>query len=187
MPDLSPDTQAALAVVEACLTSLKIGGDQGRAQFVSTMHPQGRMSHARYYQGKPVFFHDLPHELADYVGPAWEGGVVFEECIDGEPVVMVDHDLAMIWTPFWVRVDGVLASVGTNCFSLLKITSGDGTEPPKGEWGSPECNWVWKITVLNDTGRSPTSAEVSIHDLQKTFTYVEKKERLDKEYENSQS
>lgn len=48
---LSPDAQAALLVCQRLLSSMVIGGTEGRKQFESTLHPKGHMANGRYFQG----------------------------------------------------------------------------------------------------------------------------------------
>ncbi len=52
-----------------------------------------------------------------------------------DPVVRIDNDLAVVWAPFELRVDGKLASCGTDLFNMVKV---DGK---------------WVIASVADTGR----------------------------------
>lgn len=38
-----------------------------------------------------------------------------------DPVVRIDNDLAVVWAPFEVRVDGKLVSCGTDLFNLVRM------------------------------------------------------------------
>lgn len=52
---------------------------------------------------------------------SWESGSdgdLYEGC---KTEVKVDHDLAVVWTPYEVRIDGVQHHVGTNIWSLVKM------------------------------------------------------------------
>ena len=71
----------------------------------------------------------------------------------GEPTVLVDHDLAMVWTPYWVRVQDKITHVGTNCFTLLK------GRWPEGTTGTEE-EMEWKICGITDTGRLPSEEDL---------------------------
>ncbi|KAJ7203061.1 hypothetical protein GGX14DRAFT_652505 [Mycena pura] len=42
------------------------------------------------------------------------------EPITGDPVVLVDREIAMAWTPYEFLVDGTLDHVGTDIWSLVK-------------------------------------------------------------------
>lgn len=88
---------------------------------------------------------------------AWSNPGKHNEEIDGEPTVLIDHDLAMVWTPFWFRVYGEISHVGTNLFNLIKVYE-DGGESGK---------WEWKVVMASDTARLPTDEE---------------RKRLDEEY-----
>jgi hypothetical protein len=162
MAKMSPDAEKALQVCKDLLSSIKLGGPKGRAQFEATLHPDGHMAHARQSHEK-VFFHNFKGELQEYISTAWETDEYgqktsdMEEGIDGEPIVLLDHDLATVWTPYWFRTDGNLSHVGTNSFGLLKVYyDKDGNESKK-----DHERWEWKIVVLHDTGRLPSDAEVS--------------------------
>ncbi|KAF2491392.1 hypothetical protein BU16DRAFT_594272 [Lophium mytilinum] len=48
-----------------------------------------------------------------------EGSKPFEEPIH-DVKIMVDRDLACVWAPFEIRVDGVKTATGTNVFTCLK-------------------------------------------------------------------
>lgn len=51
--------------------------------------------------------------------------------------VEVDHDLAVVWTPYEVRLGGAVHHVGTNIFSLAKVQG------------------KWLIMNISDTSRLP--------------------------------
>lgn len=91
---------------------------------------------------------------------AWANPGEYNEEIDGDATVLVDHDLAVVWTPFWFRVKGEITHVGTNCFSLLKMYE-------DAEESGGNGKWEWKIMMICDTARTPTDEE---------------RNRLDKEY-----
>lgn len=143
------DKAAALAVCKAILDSLKVSGPEGRATFLATLAPHGTACHARRLVGKAFQYEAIPEEFASRISWSVPPGSV-EEGLDGEPTVLVDHDLAMVWTPYWFRVNGKLSHVGTNCFTLIKdYWSADGDK------GALE----WKICGMTDTGRTPTEED----------------------------
>ena len=43
-----------------------------------------------------------------------------EESIQS-PLVRIDNDLAVVWAPFQVRIDGKLTSCGTDLFNLIRV------------------------------------------------------------------
>jgi hypothetical protein len=158
----SLDAEKALQVCKDLLSSLKLGGPKGRSQFGSTLYPDGHMAHVRQSQDK-IFFHSFKGELQDYVNDAWEvdehGENLrnMEEAIDGDPTVLIDHDIATIWTPYWFRINGELSHVGVNSFGLLKVYFDQDGKENRTDYE----RWEWKIVVLHDTGRPPTDLEVS--------------------------
>jgi hypothetical protein len=163
MSSPSSDAIAALQVCKDILGALKIGGLEGKKQFESTLHPDGCMAHARYFRGGGVFFQNFQGEFQEYLNTVWEvddqGNKVrdMEEGLWGEPTVLVDHEMATVWTPFWYRVNGNLSHVGTNSFGLLKVYKHEnGNESKEGKGKG-----TWKIVVAHDTGRIPTEDEVS--------------------------
>ena len=52
-----------------------------------------------------------------------------------DPVVRIDNDLAVVWAPFELRVDGKLESCGTDLFNMVKVEG------------------KWLIASVADTGR----------------------------------
>jgi hypothetical protein len=154
MPNLSPDGEAALAVCQRLLDSLTLMGPEGRAQFVSTLARSGQACHARPSQDsgfRTITYEKNDEEFANRI--PWESGDLLEEGIDDsehdrQVVVCVDHDIAMVWMPFWFKRNRQLAHVGTSCFTLVKHVSDDS----KG-------TWEWKIVGMTDTGRLPQAED----------------------------
>ncbi|KAH8908083.1 hypothetical protein BR93DRAFT_927119 [Coniochaeta sp. PMI_546] len=156
MAALSPDGQAALAICQKLLDSLMVLGPEGKAQFVSALAPGGQACHARPTQhpsGPPriITYEKNEEEFPNRI--PWDSKDKLEEGIDDgeggrQVVVLVDHDIAMVWTPFWFKRNGSLTHVGTNCFTLAKhLTDSSGT------------NGEWKVVGMTDTGRPPSEEE----------------------------
>jgi hypothetical protein len=85
--------------------------------------------------GKPVRM--TFEEFANRV--ATPGKAHIEERIHN-PLVRIDHDLAVVWAPFEFLVDGKVDHCGTDLFNLVR-TDGE-----------------WKIASVADTGRKDCSA-----------------------------
>jgi hypothetical protein len=85
--------------------------------------------------GKPVRM--TFEEFADRV--ATTGTTRIEERIH-DPLVRIDHDLAVVWAPFEFLVDGKVDHCGTDLFNLVRT---DGK---------------WQIASVADTGRKDCSA-----------------------------
>jgi hypothetical protein len=80
--------------------------------------------------GKPtqITFEDF----ADRVGKP--GATQIQERIH-DPLVRIDHDLAVVWAPFEFLVDGKVDHCGTDLFNLVRMDS------------------KWVISSIADTGR----------------------------------
>ncbi len=85
--------------------------------------------------GKPVPM--TFEEFADQV--AKPGTTRIEERIH-DPLVRIDHDLAVVWAPFEFLVDGKVNHCGTDLFNLVR-TDGE-----------------WRIASIADTGRKDCPA-----------------------------
>jgi hypothetical protein len=85
-------------------------------------------------EGKPLqmTFEDFASEVAK------PGTTHIEERIH-DPMVRMDHDLAVVWAPFEFLEDGKIDHCGTDLFSLVRI---DGK---------------WRIASISDTGRKNCS------------------------------
>jgi hypothetical protein len=77
-------------------------------------------------------------DFADRVGKP--GTTQIEERIH-DPLVRIDHDLAVVWAPFEFLVDGKVDHCGTDLFNLVRI---DGK---------------WLIASVADTGRKDCPAK----------------------------
>ncbi|HEV2990788.1 MAG TPA: nuclear transport factor 2 family protein [Candidatus Angelobacter sp.] len=87
-------------------------------------------------EGKPT---QMTFEaFADQVGKPGKSQI--EERIH-DPLVRIDHDLAVVWAPFEFLVDGKVSHCGTDLFNLVR--TGD----------------KWLIASIADTGRKDCSAK----------------------------
>ncbi len=86
--------------------------------------------------GKPVqiTFEDFAARVAK------PGTTQIEERIH-DPLVRIDHDLAVVWAPFDFMVDGKVDHCGTDLFNLVRV---DGK---------------WLIAGVADTGRKDCSVK----------------------------
>ncbi|HTI16614.1 MAG TPA: hypothetical protein VL598_02995 [Trinickia sp.] len=111
---LTPEEQAVLAPLEALLDGLR---RRDRAAMLAQVMPEGgatiiRKGHVLHYSLRALFERDFPP------------GVVDEQIYD--PYVRIDNDIAMIWAPYKVFIDGKLQHSGTNIMSLVR--------QPDGKW-----------------------------------------------------
>lgn len=126
----SADEQAALAPVKAMFDGMTKRDPQ---LIKSPLLPGGTMVLMR--DGKPI---QLTFEaFADRVGKP--GTAHIEERIH-DPLVRIDRDLAMVWAPFELLVNGKVEHCGTDLFNLVRI---DGK---------------WLIASVADTSRNNCSS-----------------------------
>ena len=122
----SPDEQAVLAPIHAMFAGMS---KRDAAAIKAPTLPGGTMVLMR--DGKPtqMTFDDF----AARVGKP--GTTQIQERIH-DPLVRIDHDLAMVWAPFEFLVDGKVDHCGTDLFTLART---DGQ---------------WIIASVADTGRN---------------------------------
>jgi Putative lumazine-binding len=126
----TPDEQAVLAPVNAMFDGM---AKRDAEAIKKPLLPGGTMVLMR--DGKPT---QMTFEaFADRVGRP--GTTRIEERIH-DPLVRIDHDLAVVWAPFEFLVDGKVDHCGTDLFNLVRT---DGK---------------WLIASVADTGRKDCSA-----------------------------
>jgi hypothetical protein len=131
----NPDEQAVLAPVQAMFDGMTKRDPQS---IKNPLLPGGTMVLMR--DGKPV---QMTFEaFAERVGKP--GTAHIEERIH-DPLVRIDHDLAVVWAPFEFLVDGKVDHCGTDLFTLVRI---DGK---------------WLIASIADTGRNGCSLAPGPH------------------------
>ncbi len=121
----SPEEQAVLAPVKAMFDGM---AKRDAEALKKPLLPGGTMVLMR--DGKPVrmTFDDFATRVAT------PGTTHIEERIH-DPLVRIDHDLAVVWAPFEFLVDGKVDHCGTDLFTLVR-TEGE-----------------WRIASVADTGR----------------------------------
>ncbi|RFU78888.1 hypothetical protein TARUN_3327 [Trichoderma arundinaceum] len=131
------------------LASLKTPGAAGRDKFLATLAPYGTACHARTLVNKGFEHEQFPLGFAGRI--PWDsiGTDELEEGLDGQPTVLIDRDLGMVWTPYWFTRNGALTHLGTNCFTLIKASWDE---------SSPQ-NHSWRVCGLTDTARPPTEED----------------------------
>ncbi|KAF8190961.1 hypothetical protein K438DRAFT_904715 [Mycena galopus ATCC 62051] len=124
-------TDDQIAVIEVATKFLDGIAARDKAGMLSHILPEGGATLLR--NDSPMFINltavveripfDNPQEMS--------------EIISAQPTVLVDHQIAMAWTPYEFYMDGALHHVGTNIWSFLKR---DGK---------------WMISGLADNSRTP--------------------------------
>lgn len=126
MEAATPEEQAVLAPVNAMFDGM---AKRDAAAIQQPLLPGGTMVLMR--DGKPVEMTFAA--FAERVSRP--GTTKIEERIH-DPLVRIDNDLAMVWTPFEFLVDGKVDHCGTDLFNLVRS---DGK---------------WLIASIADTGRT---------------------------------
>lgn len=121
----TPEEQAVLAPVQAMFDGM---AKRDAEAIKKPLLPGGTMVLMR--EGKPVQMAFA--DFADRVGKP--GTTQIEERIH-DPLVRIDHDLAVVWAPFEFLVNGKVDHCGTDLFNLVQT---DGK---------------WLIASVADTGR----------------------------------
>ena len=131
----------------------------GKKDFIATLSPIGTAAHGRagVQAPVPIQFESFPMEFANRM--PWGTKSELAEPLDGDPTVLIDHDLAMVWTPYYFLKDGEVTHVGTICFTFLK-GNWDALQPGQ-ESSSTQSELRWKITGMTDTARLPTPEDLS--------------------------
>ena len=125
------DDQAVLAPIQAMFNGMS---RRDAAAIKAPAVPGTMMVLMR--NGKPVQM--SVDDFADRVGKP--GKAQIQERIH-DPLIRIDHDLAMVWAPFDFLSDGKVDHCGTDVFNLVRV---DGT---------------WRIAAIADTGRNDCSAK----------------------------
>lgn len=129
LPAATPEQQAVLAPVKAMFDGM---AKRDAEAIRKPLLPGGTMVLMR--DGKPT---QMTFEaFADRVGRP--GTTQIEERIH-DPLVRIDHDLAVVWAPFEFLVDGKVDHCGTDLFNLVRIDD------------------KWLIANVADTGRKDCS------------------------------
>lgn len=124
------EDEAVLAPVKAMFAGM---ASRDSTAIRAPLLPGGVMVLMR--EGKPVQM--TFEEFAERVGKPAKSQI--EERIH-DPLVRIDHDLAVVWAPFEFLVDGKVDHCGTDLFNLVRM----------------EGKWV--IAGVADTGRKDCAA-----------------------------
>ncbi|KAJ7576991.1 hypothetical protein C8J56DRAFT_972069 [Mycena floridula] len=108
----SSEESAVLKVAENFLNGI---GERNKAMMLEQILPDGGAVLMR--NGAPLFMKltgvvdRIPFDSPDEM----------EERISGQPLLRVDHDIAMAWTPYEFLINDKLDHVGTNIWSFAKL------------------------------------------------------------------
>jgi hypothetical protein len=104
------EERAVLATLQALLDAI---ADRDHDAMRATLMPDGGATHARGDTVTHARLSDLPDRIK--AGPER-----LEERIH-DPLVRIDHDIAMAWAPYDFLIDGEVHHWGTNIVSFLKV------------------------------------------------------------------
>ncbi|KAJ7150613.1 hypothetical protein C8R46DRAFT_496166 [Mycena filopes] len=108
---LSKEQLVVLAVAETFLSGIRL---RDKALMLAQVLPAGGATLLR--NGEPL--HMTLEAVVERIPLHWPEKM--DEYVVGTPVVCVDHDIAMAWTPYEYTMDGALHHVGTNIWSFVK-------------------------------------------------------------------
>jgi hypothetical protein len=112
LPSPSHEEEAVLASVHALLGSFKTGDSAAMLRWV---YPDGRVTANGVLPSGTGLRQQSWSEFAARIKP----GEGFEETIS-DPAIEIDGDIAMVWAPFVVRVDGKVSNCGFDHFDLVR-------------------------------------------------------------------
>jgi hypothetical protein len=125
-----PDFETAnvLAPIQSLFAAFEAGDS---AAMLRLVYPEGRVTATGQRASSSGLRSQSWTEFAQRVTPATR----FTESI-GNPAVEVDGDVAMVWAPFVVRINGKVANCGYDLFDLVRD------------------NGAWKIMNLSFSSRT---------------------------------
>ena len=127
----TPEEQAVLSPINAMFDGMS---KRDPTEIKALVLPGGMMVLMR--DGKPTQM--TFEEFAERVGKP--GKTAIEERIH-DPLIRIDNDLAVVWAPFELLVDGKVDHCGTDLFNLVRV---DGK---------------WLVAGVADTGRKDCAAK----------------------------
>jgi hypothetical protein len=121
---LGGEERAVLATLSALFEAIS---SRDEAVMREILLPEGMSTHVRDGRVLHLRFEDLPGQ--------WTAGTVHAEERIGEPLIRVDENIAVVWVPYDVYVDGEAHHWGTNIVSFCKQDE------------------RWRISGIADNGR----------------------------------
>lgn len=112
LPPPTADEQAVLAPINALFAALEAGDAAGVLRVV---YPDGRVTAVGQLRSGSGLRQESWAQFAARMKP----GQGFSETIS-DPAIEIDGDIAMVWAPFVVRVDGKVGNCGIDHFDLVR-------------------------------------------------------------------
>ena len=128
LPPPAAEEQAVLAPINQLFAALEAGDS---AAVLRVVYPDGRVTAV----GMLRTGNGLRQESWTQFAARLKPGEGFRESIS-DPAIEVDGDIAMIWAPFVVRVDGKVSNCGVDHFDLVR------------------ANGAWKVMNISFSSRT---------------------------------
>ena len=112
LPPPAAEEQAVLAPINALFAAFSAGDSAGVLRVV---YPDGRVTAVGTLRSGNGLRQQSWTEFAGRLKP----GEGFQESIS-DPAIEIDGDIAMVWAPFVVRVDGKVGNCGIDHFDLVR-------------------------------------------------------------------
>jgi len=112
LPPLAADEQGVLAPINQLFAALEAGDSAGVLRVV---YPEGRVTAVGTLRTGAGLRQESWTQFAARLKP----GAGFRETIS-DPAIEIDGDVAMVWAPFVVRVDGKVGNCGFDHFDLVR-------------------------------------------------------------------
>lgn len=112
------DREAVLATAQAFFDAMRARDPDAAAR---TVLPDGVFVSTRLENGKRVEKHFTNREWVEKL-PSEH--TVLLEAFTGEPTVLVDGDVAVVWAAYFFHVDGQLSHTGVDAFNLVRTDAG---------------------------------------------------------------
>jgi ketosteroid isomerase-like protein len=128
LPPPDFETAAVLAPINSLFAAFERGDAAGMLRQV---HPDGRVTATGTRASSSGLRQESWSQFAQRVTP----GSGFQESIS-DPAIDIDGDVAMVWAPFVVRVDGKVSNCGVDHFDLVRD------------------NGAWKVMNLSFSSRT---------------------------------
>ena len=117
-PRRTADEEACLDAVQGFFDVIATSDAEAGA---ALMVPEGAFVSVRARDGERSL---RSFTNADWLARMGEQDQAYFEAFDGEPTVLVDGDVAVVWGRYVFDVDGARSHVGTDAFTLVRTDAG---------------------------------------------------------------
>jgi len=128
LPPPAAEELAVLAPINELFAAFEAGDS---AAVLRVVYPDGRVTAVGTLRTGPGLRQESWSQFAARLKP----GEGFQESIS-DPAIEIDGDIAMVWAPFVVRVDGRVSNCGVDHFDLIR------------------ANGAWKVMNISFSSRT---------------------------------